>query len=274
MYPNKFQNKTNGVTPRRWIACANPELGKLYTEMLECDSWLTNLELVKNLSSKATEQEFQDRWYQIKLDNKKKLVHWVGKYCKITIDENSLFDIMVKRIHEYKRQLMNALYIIHRYLTLKNSTPEERKKFVPRTVFFGGKAAPGYAQAKRVIKLICGISATINCDKETNAYLKCVFLPNYNVSNAQIIIPASELSQHISTAGTEASGTSNMKFAMNGCLIIGTLDGANVEIAQEVGPDNIFIFGAKVEEVEKIREKVKVFLIFNKNEIDEKYQSR
>jgi len=152
---------------------------------------------------------------------------------------------------------MNALWVVSRYLALKYASPEEKAKFVPRTVFFGGKAAPGYIQAKRVIKLICGIGNTVNNDKDTNSYLKCVFLPNYSVSNAQVIIPASDLSQHISTAGTEASGTSNMKFAMNGGLIIGTMDGANVEIAQEIGEENMFVFGARIEEVEKLREKMR-----------------
>jgi starch phosphorylase len=257
MHPSKFQNKTNGVTPRRWIACANPQLASLYTETLASADWLKNLNLIRTIASLSTDLEFQDKWYKIKLQNKLRLAQWVYKHSKVIIDENTLFDIMVKRIHEYKRQLMNALYVIDRYLTLKNCTEDEKKKYVPRTVFFGGKAAPGYIQAKRIIKLICGISATINQDKDTNNYLKCVFLPNYSVSNAQIIIPASDLSQHISTAGTEASGTSNMKFAMNGCLIIGTLDGANVEIAQEVGEDNMFIFGAKVDEIDKLKEKMR-----------------
>lgn len=257
VYPTKFQNKTNGVTPRRWIGCANPELATLYTEHLQNVNWLTNLDLIRPIGDKAKDPVLQKRWQEIKLTNKKKLCQWVFKNCKIVINENSLFDVMVKRLHEYKRQFMNALFIVSRYLALKDAKPEERAKFVPRTCFFGGKAAPGYLIAKRVIKLICGISNTINNDKDTNAYLKCVFLPNYSVSNAQIIIPASELSQHISTAGTEASGTSNMKFAMNGGLIIGTMDGANVEIAQEIGEDNMFIFGARVEEVDKLRAKMR-----------------
>ena len=167
-----------------------------------------------------------------------------------------MFDIQVKRIHEYKRQFMNILYVIYRYLTIKEMSPEERKGFVPRTVMFAGKAAPAYITAKHIIKLINEVSNVINNDGETKSLLKVVFLPNYNVSNAEIIIPASELSQHISTAGTEASGTSNMKFVMNGGLILGTMDGANVEIYQEVGAENIFIFGARVEEIDKLKDRM------------------
>ena len=170
---------------------------------------------------------------------------------------DSLFDIQVKRIHEYKRQLMNILYVIYRYLTILDTPQHERKnKFVPRVVMIGGKAAPGYHNAKAIIKLITAVSEKVNNDNTVGDLLKVVFLPNYNVSSAQVIIPAAELSQHISTAGTEASGTSNMKFVMNGCLIIGTMDGANVEIAEEIGEENMFIFGERVEGVEKIRKEM------------------
>jgi len=257
LFPKKFQNKTNGVTPRRWIACANPELAQLYTEATGGRDWLVNLEFVKQLNGKEKDPEFRKSWYEIKQKNKKRLAKWVYKNTGITINENSLFDVMVKRMHEYKRQLMNVLYVIHRYLQLKDASPLERSKAVPRTVMIGGKAAPAYYNAKLVIKLVGSVSAVINKDKDTKDLLKLVFLPNYSVSNAEIIIPASELSQHISTAGTEASGTSNMKFVMNGCLIIGTMDGANVEIAHEIGQENMFICGAKVEEVEKLREKMR-----------------
>lgn len=167
-----------------------------------------------------------------------------------------MFDIQVKRMHEYKRQFMNILYVIYRYLTIKEMTPEQRKSVVPRTVMFAGKAAPGYTTAKNIIKLINEVSYVLNNDDQTKSLLKVLFLPNYCVSNAEIIIPASELSQHISTAGTEASGTSNMKFVMNGGLILGTMDGANVEIYEEVGDENIFIFGARVEEIEGLRHKM------------------
>lgn len=262
LFPKKFQNKTNGITPRRWIACANPELAALYTKQLGTRDWLVNLEFVKQLNGKENDPEFRKIWAEIKLNNKRRLAKWVKKNTGVVISENSLFDVMVKRIHEYKRQLMNILYVIHRYLEIKAASPLERAKFVPRTVMIGGKAAPGYYNAKLVIKLVGSVSNIINNDKDTKDLLKLIFLPNYSVSNAEVIIPASELSQHISTAGTEASGTSNMKFVMNGCLIIGTLDGANVEIAQEIGDKNMFIFGAKVEEVEKLREKVTVYIYF------------
>jgi glycogen phosphorylase len=256
VFPNKFQNKTNGVTPRRWVACCNQELAAFYTRYLGTRDWLVDLELTKKLNGKENDSNIRKEFWDIKQRNKKKLAQWVYKHTGVTINENSMFDIMIKRIHEYKRQLMNALYIIHRYLQIKDMSPQDRAKVVPRTVMFGGKAAPGYVNAKRIIKLIGGIQNFVNRDKDTKEYLKVVFLPNYNVSAAEVIIPAAELSQHISTAGTEASGTSNMKFALNGCLIIGTLDGANVEIAKEVGDENMFIFGAVVDEVEKLRHKV------------------
>lgn len=257
LFPKKFQNKTNGVTPRRWIACANPEQSDLYTRTLGHRDWLINLEFISQLEGKENDAAFRKEWAEIKLNNKRKLAKWVLKNTGVQINENSLFDIMVKRIHEYKRQLMNVLYVIHKYLQIKEATPMERSKMVPRTVMIGGKAAPAYFNAKLVIKLIGSVSNLINKDKDTKDLLKLVFLPNYSVSNAEVIIPASELSQHISTAGTEASGTSNMKFVMNGCLIIGTMDGANVEIAEEIGKENMFIFGALVDEVEKLREKMR-----------------
>jgi len=257
MNPKKFQNKTNGVTPRRWIRCCNPGLAALYTKFLGNEDWLRDMDKIRDLMKHINNKEFVKEFMTIKVENKKRLVRWIRQECGITVNENSLFDVMVKRLHEYKRQLMNALYIAHRYLMIKEAKPEERKKFVPRTSMIGGKAAPGYYSAKRIIKFINCLSETINNDKEVSDYLKLVFLPNYNVSNAQVIIPAAELSQHISTAGTEASGTSNMKFCFNGGIIIGTLDGANVEIAQEVGNDNIFIFGAKVEEIDGLRDKVR-----------------
>lgn len=204
----------------------------------------------------ANDKEFQSKWQAIKLNNKRKLAEWIHHNCKTLINENSLFDIQVKRIHEYKRQFMNILYVIYRYLAIKEMTPEQRKSVVPRTVMFAGKAAPGYITAKNIIKLINEVSYVLNNDDQTKSLLKVLFLPNYCVSNAEIIIPASELSQHISTAGTEASGTSNMKFVMNGGLILGTMDGANVEIFEEVGDENIFIFGARVEEIDPLRHKM------------------
>ncbi len=262
MNPKKFQNKTNGVTPRRWIRCCNPGLADLYRKYLGSEDWLRDMSKIRVLADKALDPDFQKQWHHIKIQNKQKLVNWVHANCGIKINVNSIFDVMVKRLHEYKRQLMNALWLAHRYLQIKEAKPDERKKFVPRTSFIGGKAAPGYMIAKKIIKFIGCLSDTINNDTDVNDYLKVVFLPNYNVSNAEIIIPAAEVSQHISTAGTEASGTSNMKFVFNGSSIIGTLDGANVEIAQEVGEENLFIFGAKIEEIDGLLEKVKNFFYF------------
>ena len=193
----------------------------------------------------------------MKIGCKQKLQHWVKDKTGIHIPLDALYDVMVKRLHEYKRQLMNILYVIHRYLMIKDTPAHERgNKFIKRVVMIGGKAAPGYAQAKAIIKLINKVAKKINNDPEIGDLLKVVFLPNYCVSSAQIIIPAAELSQHISTAGTEASGTSNMKFVMNGGLIIGTMDGANVEIAQEIGSKNMFIFGANVDEVNMFKKQM------------------
>lgn len=262
IFPKKFQNKTNGVTPRRWIACCNPQLSKLYTETLGGDEWLINLEKIGSLKKLATDATFQKKWAEIKRNNKRRLIQWVQQNCNVTLNEDSLFDVMFKRIHEYKRQFMNALYVIHRYLQIKDTPFEERKKWVPRTVMFGGKAAPGYLMAKKVIRLIGAISNVVNNDKDIGDLLKVVFLPNYNVSLAEILIPASEVSHHISTAGFEASGTSNMKFCLNGCLLLGTMDGANVEIAEEIGEENMFIFGARVHDIEPARERVSRVLIF------------
>ncbi|KAM3142270.1 hypothetical protein pb186bvf_005679 [Paramecium bursaria] len=257
MNPNKFLNKTNGVTPRRWIRCANPLLADLYDRATGSDNWVLDMGSLKKLEHLASDPQFQHEFSQVKQDNKERFVKWIKKTTGVDLNPDSMMDIMVKRIHEYKRQLMNILYVIHRYLQIREATPEERKSFVPRNVCFGGKAAPGYINAKRVIKLINSVADVVNNDTQVSDYLKVVFMPNYNVSNAQIIIPASEISQHISTAGTEASGTSNMKFVMNGCLILGTLDGANVEIAEEVGQDNIFIFGTKVDGVDNMKEKMR-----------------
>jgi Glucan phosphorylase len=256
VFPNKFQNKTNGVTPRRWICCCNPDLAELYTQYLGTKDWKVDLDMIKKLNKEVDNPTFRKEWWEIKVKNKKRLAEWIVKHAGVVVNENSLFDVMVKRIHEYKRQLMNAFYIIHRYLKLKKMTPQEKAKTVPRTFIIGGKAAPGYLNAKRIIKLICAIQHTVNRDKETRELLKVVFLQNYNVSAAEVIIPAAELSQHISTAGTEASGTSNMKFCMNGCLILGTYDGANIEIAKEIGEENMFLFGAKVNEIQKLQAKV------------------
>lgn len=257
-YPGKFINVTNGVTPRRWIHCAFRELSDLITEYYGNQDWLAELSLLDELPSKLDRNgqlpEFLSRLKAAKISAKKRLANWVKENCKVEIDhENFFFDVMVKRIHEYKRQFMNALYCVHRYLTIKSLPFHEKEKVVKRVTFFGGKAAPGYLQAKNTIKLINLIANYVNNDNETNRYFKMVYLPDYKVSTAQLIIPGADLSQHISTAGTEASGTSCMKFAMTGSLIIGTKDGANIEIAEEIGEENIFFFGKDVKEVEKIR---------------------
>jgi len=256
LYPEKFQNKTNGVTHRRWIACANPDLGQFYTDQLGSKDWLTNLELIKPLIEKIDDPDFREKWNDIKQKNKRRLIKWIQKKTGVLLREESMFDVQVKRIHEYKRQFMNAFYVVYRYLQLKEASPEKRKAFVPRSVLVGGKAAPGYVNAKRVIKLILAIAKVINQDPDTKDYLNLIFLPNYSVTAAEVIIPAADICQQISTAGTEASGTSNMKFCMNGAMILGTMDGANIEIAEEVGMENIITFGAEVEEVEEIRNKI------------------
>jgi glycogen phosphorylase len=252
-FPNKIENKTNGVTPRRWIHCANPRLSELITDTLGESEWISDLDRIEPLENFAEDEDFVEKWSEIKMDNKLKLARKVKELMGVDIPTHALFDVQIKRIHEYKRQLMNILYVIHRYLTLKDMTPKERAQVVPRVVFYGGKAAPGYHNAKAIIKLINSVGEIINNDEEIGDILKVIFYPNYCVSAAQILIPASELSQHISTAGMEASGTSNMKFVMNGCLIIGTMDGANVEIAEEIGEENMFIFGARIHEVDEIR---------------------
>lgn len=249
----KFTNMTNGITPRRWLLQSNPNLADLLTEKLGSSKWVTNLSSLKLLRSFADDSNFQEQWMNIKLHNKAILARYIKDSTGISVDPSSMFDVQVKRIHEYKRQLMNILGVIYRYLKIKSSTEDARKNIVPRTVIFGGKAAPGYFIAKTIIKLINMVAATVNNDHETEKYLKVVFIPDYNVSNAEIIIPASDLSQHISTAGTEASGTSNMKFALNGGLLIGTLDGANIEIREEIGAENMFIFGCLAEEVPRLR---------------------
>ncbi|KYQ88671.1 glycogen phosphorylase 2 [Tieghemostelium lacteum] len=254
MWPEKFQNKTNGVTPRRWIHQANPHLSQLFTQKLNSSRWLTQLDMISDLQRFVDDTGFQKEWMQIKKINKIRLAKYIEEHCQIKVSADILFDCQVKRFHEYKRQLLNILGVIHRYLEMK-SKPQERK--YPRVVIFAGKAAPGYYMAKLIIKLINSVANVINNDHEVNNYLKIVFIPNYAVSNAEIIIPASDLSQHISTAGTEASGTSNMKFSMNGGLIIGTLDGANIEIREEICKENMYIFGAQTPEVESIKKKIR-----------------
>jgi glycogen phosphorylase len=245
MYPSKFSNKTNGVTPRRFMVLSNLPLAKLITEKIG-SGWVKNLHELKQLEAYVDDAEFRQRWRRIKQDRKQDLAIYIQNNYGLTVDPTSLFDIQAKRIHEYKRQHLNALHIITLYNRIKANPDIE---ITPRTFLFGGKAAPGYYMAKLIIKLITSIGDVVNRDPDVRGRIKVVFLKNYNVKFAQRVYPAADLSEQISTAGKEASGTGNMKFAMNGALTIGTLDGANVEIREEVGAENFFLFGLTAEEV-------------------------
>ncbi len=245
MWPHKFNNKTNGVTPRRFIKLANPELSDFISEKIG-DGWVTDLDQFKKLEKYAGDAKFQKRWREIKQSNKQRLADYIQEHHEVTIDTNSIFDIMVKRLHEYKRQLLKALHIITLYSRLKIDSDYDVQ---PRTFIFGAKAAPGYYMAKLIIKLINSIAEIVNNDPQVDNQLKIVFLENFNVSLGERIYPAADLSEQISLAGKEASGTGNMKFALNGALTIGTLDGANVEIRELVGADNFFLFGLSTPEV-------------------------
>lgn len=247
-YPEKFNNKTNGVTQRRWLRKCNPQLSELITETIG-DTWVKDLYELKKLVPYAEDTAFQERWRAIKLANKQNLARLIEKEHGIRINLDSMFDAQIKRIHEYKRQLLNVLHVIALYNRIKDNPNSD---FVPRTVIFGGKAAPGYKMAKLIIKLINSVSYLVNSDPGVRDLLRVVFLADYRVSLAEKIIPATELSEQISTAGTEASGTGNMKLGLNGALTIGTMDGANIEIYEEVGAENIFIFGLKAEEVQQL----------------------
>ncbi|MGH7931192.1 MAG: glycogen/starch/alpha-glucan phosphorylase, partial [Candidatus Binatia bacterium] len=245
VFPNKFLNVTNGVTPRRWIVLSNPKLTGLITSRIG-DHWIADSEQeLQRIEPFADDPAFQDEWRTVKSENKKDLAAFLKERTGIIVDPQSLFDIQVKRLHEYKRQHLNALYAI----TLYNQLKRNGAVATPRTVIFGGKAAPGYRMAKLIIKLINSVAAVINQDSQVSEVLKVVFMPDFNAKNGQRVYPAADLSEQISTAGKEASGTGNMKFAMNGALTIGTLDGANVEIREAVGPENFFLFGLTAEEV-------------------------
>jgi starch phosphorylase len=247
-WPEKFKNKTNGIAPRRWLLSANPELARLLNETIG-ERWVTELHQLRELEPWAGDSQFQQRFSAAKRANKQRLANYISDLVGVTIDCDSLFDVQVKRIHEYKRQLLNVLHIVYEYLRL---TEDGEEPIQPRTYIFAGKAAPGYFAAKQVIRLIGDLAHVINNDPRANGHIKVVFVPDYRVSLAEIIIPATDLSEQISTAGTEASGTGNMKCALNGALTIGTLDGANLEIREEVGPDNIFIFGLTVEQIRRL----------------------
>jgi starch phosphorylase len=255
--PDTFVNMTNGVTPRRWIHCSNPTLSAIFTKYLGSQKWLTDLKLTKGMLKYKEDTKLHQEWMAMKRGCKVKLAAWLKEKVNLDIEIDALVDIQVKRIHEYKRQLMNILFVIHRYLTIKKMSPSERAQVQKRVTLIGGKAASAYVNAKTIIKLIGNVSQVINNDPETSPYLKCAFMPNYCVSMAQVVIPASDISEHISTAGTEASGTSNMKFVMNGGLIVGTMDGANIEIREECGEDTMFTFGALENEVPGVVSKAK-----------------
>ena len=250
LWPHKFNNKTNGVTPRRWLASCNPELAALITETIG-DGWLTHLDELKKLEPYAEDADFRNRWHTIKQNAKQRLIEHKKKYQNINLNPDALFDVQVKRIHEYKRQILNILHVIHLYDRIKRG---DTMNWVSRCVLIGGKAAPGYAMAKRTIKLINNVANVINSDPNVGDKLTLFFLPDYRVSGMEIICPAADLSEQISTAGKEASGTGNMKLMMNGALTIGTLDGANIEIREEVGDENFFLFGLTEEQIEERRE--------------------
>lgn len=268
IFPEKFQNKTNGVTLRRWLAYCNPELTDLITESLGTSDWIKDATLLSKLLPMANDKSFRQKWRDIKLERKRKLAQHIKTVTGYDVPVESMYDVQVKRIHEYKRQLMNAVSLIHRYQKIKAASPEERAKMVPRVSIMGGKAASAYYMAKKIVALINAVSKTVNNDPDVGDLLKVIFLPNYNVTEAEIIIPAAELSQHISTAGTEASGTSNMKFALNGSLIIGTMDGANIEIAENTGAENLFTFGVDAKDVPRLREERKDFKEYDQRWLD------
>jgi starch phosphorylase len=251
LFPDRFRNITNGVTPRRWLNQCNPDLAALITEKLSGD-WRRHLEQLRALVPHAEDAEFRGRWHAVKRANKQLLADYVQRKVGIACNLDAMFDVQVKRIHEYKRQLLNVLHVITLYNRIKADPGGE---FTSRAVFFGGKAAPGYRMAKLIIRLINGVADVVNNDGDVDGRLQVIFLPNYCVSQAERIIPATELSEQISTAGYEASGTGNMKFALNGALTIGTLDGANVEMLEEIGKDNMFIFGHTAEEIAAMRQR-------------------
>jgi len=255
--PDTIVNMTNGVTPRRWVHCANPALSEIFTKQLGSQKWLTDMTLLKQIIKKKDDPALQKEWTAMKKGCKEKLAVFLKKRMGLEMDTDMLIDIQIKRIHEYKRQLMNVLFVIHRYQVLKKMSPAERSGVQKRMVLIGGKAASAYVNAKIIIKMISNVGKVINNDPDTSPYLKIAFVPNYCVTAAEVMVPASDISEHISTAGTEASGTSNMKFVMNGGLIVGTMDGANIEIREEGGDDTMFIFGCLEHEVASITARAK-----------------
>jgi starch phosphorylase len=250
LWPQKFNNKTNGVTPRRWLAHCNPGLTALVSEVIG-EQWITDLDDIARLRPFAEEEDFRLRWRAVKRANKERLVELVRRECRVEFDPEMLFDVQVKRIHEYKRQLLNVLHVIHLYDRVVRGDVEGLQ---PRCILIGGKAAPGYAMAKTIIKLVNNVAAVINADARLKPWLRLAFLPNYRVTAMEVICPGTDLSEQISTAGKEASGTGNMKFMMNGAPTIGTLDGANIEIREAVGNENFFLFGLEAHEVDAARQ--------------------
>jgi len=251
LWPDKFNNKTNGVTQRRWLAACNPRLSELISEKIG-SAWITELTELKKLAKFADDKDFQNEWRAIKLANKQRLAQDIEEKTGLSISTGMLFDVQVKRIHEYKRQLLNLLHAIHLYDRIRRGDGDD---ITPRAIIIGGKAAPGYVMAKTVIKCISNVARVVNADPEMKDRLRLIFYPDYNVSAMELICPAAELSEQISTAGKEASGTGNMKFMMNGAITIGTLDGANVEIREAVGEDNFYLFGLTVDAISELHGK-------------------
>lgn len=249
LYPERFQNKTNGITQRRWLALCNRELADMATDLTGGKEWLTNLDKLKSLEQYADDDGIIERFLNIKKNNKRALAEYIKNKEGIEINPDSVFDIQIKRLHEYKRQLLNAFSILYIYFGIKSG---EIINMNPVTFIFGAKSAPGYRRAKGIIKYINEIARLIENDDEVNRYIKVVFVSNYNVSYAEKLIPAADISEQISTAGTEASGTGNMKLMLNGAVTLGTYDGANIEIVKEAGEENNYIFGARVEELKEI----------------------
>jgi starch phosphorylase len=249
MWPHKFNNKTNGVTPRRWIASSNPLLSNLIDRNIG-EAWRIDLSRLSALREFAEDLKFRAEWQEVKQANKQRLAEMVASDCGVEFDPAAMFDVQVKRIHEYKRQLLNVLHVIHLYDRIKSGDTAD---WTPRCVLIGGKAAPGYVMAKRIIRLVTAVADVINHDPATKGLLRLAFLPDYRVSAMEVICPAADLSEQISTAGKEASGTGNMKFMMNGAITIGTLDGANIEIREEVGEESFFLFGLTAEQVDAKR---------------------
>lgn len=263
VFPERFQNKTNGITQRRWLGLCNRELSAFITQLLGNDDWIIDLDKLKELEKYSDDEETLNKFIQIKSEKKKQLADFIKSKENITINPNSIFDIQIKRLHEYKRQLLNAFSILYIYFGIKDGSI---KNISPVTFIFGAKSAPGYRRAKAIIKYINEIAEIISSDNEVNKLIKVVFVSNYNVSYAEKLIAAADVSEQISTAGTEASGTGNMKLMLNGAVTLGTLDGANVEIVEEAGAENNYIFGAKVEELKKILPEYNSRKLFSSNE--------